>query len=386
MKLLPNSLAWGAAGLLLLISCATGATGDRQTIHPVSTEGIQVAKAMGLGWNLGNTLEACSETPQTWTVDQYETSWGQPRTTKAMFDGIKAAGFQSVRIPVAWSNLISADNTINPDLMNRVEEVVNYALDDQLYVVLNIHWDGGWITRFPVQYDQCLAKYRKLWTQISDRFRNASPHLIFESMNEEGCFNDLWNRYDRRTDSGKSRAYQILNTVNQEFTNIVRASGGNNADRFLLIAGYATDIDLTCAPLFKLPDDPAQRLLVSVHYYTPATFTILDHDASWGKAASTWGTNSEVATVHSDFQKLKKRFLDRGIAVILGEYGAGTKNKDPVSVQKYLITVAQTAWDEGICPMLWDTGDFYSRQTGRFKDPNLATQYQAITGTSTDRR
>jgi len=145
-----------------------------------------------------------------------------------MFDGIKAAGFKSVRIPVAWSNLIAADHTINKDLMARVEEVARYALDNDLYVIINIHWDGGWIKKFSTDYDGTLAKYKAIWSQIAERFKDYSDHLIFESMNEEGCFDDLWNRYGAMPDQ-KQKAFEILNKVNQEFVNLVRGSGGTMA-------------------------------------------------------------------------------------------------------------------------------------------------------------
>jgi endoglucanase len=286
-----------------------------------------------------------------------------------MIDGIHAAGFHSIRIPVAWSNGMSADYTINPELMNRVEEVVGYALANEMVVIINIHWDGGWISRFPSNPDESLKKYRAVWSQIAEHFKDYSNDLIFESLNEESDFESLWNKYSQSA-NGKDRAYGLLNSINQEFTNLIRASGGKNGQRYLLIAGYTTDIKLTVDPAFQMPSDPAARSMVSVHYYTPSTFTLLEKDASWGKAAPTWGTPAEVEAVKADMLPLKTRFLDRGIPVVLGEFGVAI-DKDPASVVKYLSTVAQTAYALGVVPMLWDAGGFYNRRELRWNNAQI---------------
>jgi len=341
------------------------------------SEAMAFARQMGIGWNLGNTLEATGIKGT--SVREYETGWGNPVTTKAMLDGIKAAGFKSVRIPVAWSNLIGPDYTINKDLMARVEEVAHYALDNDLYVIINLHWDGGWTKKFSTDYDGTMAKYKAIWSQIAGRFKDYSDHLIFESQNEEGCFDDLWNRWGGMPNQ-KEKAFEILNTVNQEFVNLIRASGGNNARRYLLIAGYATDIACTVDPAFKVPQDPAHHSMVSVHYYDPSTFTLLEKDADWGKAAYTWGTPQELTKVKADLLKVKQRFIDRGIPVVLGEFGCSSK-KDPASTFKYLTTVCQTAYSLGIVPMLWDTGEIYDRRTCKLNDPQLGEAFVKIAAT-----
>lgn len=336
----------------------------------------EAVRAMGIGWNLGNTLEACGDWIDGSSVENYETAWGNPVTTQEMIDGVKAAGFKSIRIPVAWSNLMSADYTINRELLNRVKEVVDYCSNNDMYVIVNIHWDGGWFEKFATDYDGSMKKYTSIWTQLSDYFKDYPKNLIFESLNEEGCWDTIWNRYSGTTGDNKTRAYNVLNNMNQEFVNIVRASGGNNASRCLLIAGYATDIDLTCDDSFKMPKDTVNdKLIISVHYYTPSTFTILEKDESWGKCARTWGTDEEINQVKTDFNKMKKKFADKGIPVIIGEYGTTTVNKEPESVRLYLSTVCKTAYDMGFCPMLWDNGTHYSRSEKKFKDPELAAMY-----------
>lgn len=335
----------------------------------------QVIEEMGLGWNLGNTLESYGDWINGKTVQQFETAWGNPAATKQLIDSIKSNGFNSIRIPVAWSNLMSSDYTINKDLLTRVKEVVDWVVNDGMYAIINIHYDGGWIEQFGTSQSTAASqKFNKIWTQVSSYFKDYDEHLIFESLNEEGCWNDVWNRYSN--DGDKNKAYSTLNTINQQFVDIVRNSGGKNANRHLLIAGYCTDIDLTVDPAFKMPSDPSKKMMVSVHYYTPSTFTILEKDESWGKFAGTWSTDSEVNALIADFDKLKKRFVDNGVPVIIGEYGTVLTNKDKDSVHKYLLTCAQYATSLGMCPMLWDNGDFFDRKNYKFKDSFLTDFYK----------
>jgi endoglucanase len=343
---------------------------------PADSRAAQFARNLGLGYNLGNTLDATGGTRGN-KISNFEVAWGAPVTTIDIFQDLKARGFDTIRIPVAWSNLVADDYTIHPDLMNRVEEIVDMVLDSGMYAIVNIHWDGGWINKFPQDWDGTMARYVSYWKQISARFKNYDERLVFESMNEEGCFDSVWNRYvDGDGSPLKQAAFDVLNVVNQAFVDLVRRSGGKNATRYLLIAGYATDIDLTCSPEFLMPKDPAGRLLLSVHYYTPSTFTILERDADWGKAAKTWGSDAEAAQVAADFNKVKTRFIDRGIPVVLGEYGTVTTNKDPDSVRKYLTVVARTARRYGLVPVLWGGAvDHYDRRAKAFTDPLLGQMF-----------
>jgi endoglucanase len=373
-------------GVLLLATvfsraAASAAPPAPPPVKSSGSEAIAFSRQMGVGWNLGNTLEACGGIKGS-SVRDYETAWGNPVTTKAMIDGVKAAGFKSMRVPVAWSNMIGPkpNYTINKELLGRVAEVAKYGLDNDMYVIINIHWDGGWIHRFSTDYDETMRKYKGVWSQVAAHFKGYSDHLIFESMNEEGSFDDLWNVYGGKPNQ-KDRAYRLLNQINQQFTDLVRASGGHNGKRYLLIAGYGTDIGRTVDPAFEMPRDPARHSMVSVHYYSPPTFAILEKDASWGKAAYSWGTPTEVEAVKRDMLPLKKRFLDKGIPVIVGEFGCPTVNKDPASVVKYLTTVCETAYSLGCVPMLWDIGNIYDRQTRRFKNPQLGEALARIAAT-----
>lgn len=384
------------AGVLAVLSCSCGNSSKEESSKEEADSNprtemrddmttSQIVEEMGLGINLGNTLEACGDwIDSSGGVNSYETAWGSPTITEDMIAGYAAAGFDSVRIPVAWSNLMAEDYTIAPELLDRVETVAQYVLDNGMYAVVNLHWDNGWIAGFSTDYDTCMEKYTRIWEQVTDRFADYGDHLILESMNEEGCFDDLWNRYSG-SDDGKAEAYGIVNCINQQFVDLVRDSDGNNPQRHLLIAGYATDVDLTCDEAFQMPQDEAGRYAVSVHYYTPPTFCILEEDADWGKAKTTWGSPRDQRILENDMDKLKSRFLDNGVPVIIGEYGCSTKNKTEETVRTFLTAVAQAAYSRGMCPMLWDvTSVFYDRNNCRMLDSQLEQDLQEIAAAPRD--
>lgn len=338
---------------------------------------MEIVKDMGIGINLGNTFESCGDWINSDRVTSYETAWGSPVITPKMIQGYADAGFGVLRIPVAWSNMMGEDYTINPQYLDRVKTVVECALETGMYVILNIHYDGGWWTNFPTDKENCMYKYIRIWTQLCEAFGHYGDHLMFESLNEEGCWDSVWNRYGGT--QGKEEAYGLLNEINQTFVNLVRASGGNNAQRHLLIAGYATDIAATCDPMFQMPDDPAGRCAVSVHYYTPATFCILTEDASWGKAQTEWGTDAELKELENNMQKMKETFVDKGIPVIIGEYGVSTENKTDEMIRYFLTSVCRSAVEHELCPVLWDITDvFYSRRLCKMKDQQLLEEMMEI--------
>lgn len=356
--------------LSLLSALLAGCGEPKGEMRNMST--MEIVKDMGLGINLGNTFESCGGWINNSSVTNYETGWGSPVITEDIIKGYANSGFGVLRIPVAWSNMMSGDYDINPEYLARVKQVVDWALDSGMYVILNIHWDGGWWEKFSGKdKDECMYKYERIWTQLTDEFKNYSDKLIFESLNEEGCWDSIWNRYSGKED-GKAEAFGLLNEINQKFVDLVRASGGNNKKRHLLIAGYGTDITLTCDELYKMPDDPENRCAVSVHYYTPSTFAILEKDASWGKCRKDWGTDADIAELEKNMDMMKEHFVDKGIPVIIGEYGCPVKNKDKDSIKKYLVSVCEAAYDRDMCPVLWDVTDaFYSRTSCSFKDKEI---------------
>ncbi len=381
-KILSVALAFAVAATMLTACGNEKENVSKPDVKLTEVRGMttaQIVENMGLGINLGNTFESCG----TWLygddVSTYETGWGSPIVTKEIFEGYKSCGFNSVRIPVAWSNMMDEEYNIHPDLIARVKEVVTWAIECDLYVVLNIHWDGGWWEDFPTKKDKCMTKYEKVWTQLSAEFGDFGDRLIFESLNEEGGWASLWNRYSGKTD-GKAESFGLLNEINQKFVDIVRASGKQNDKRHLLIAGYNTDFDLTCDELFVMPNDPANSCAVSVHYYTPSTFCILTEDASWGKAQTTWGSDEDYELLKHYMNLIKETFVDKGIPVIIGEYGVATKNKEAEDVNRFISAVCDEALGIGACcPMLWAvTKEHYDRDNFVMYDQNLQTMLNEI--------
>lgn len=355
----------------------------------------QLMEFMGQGWNLGNTLEACGTKEATagFTVSDFEGFWGNGKTTQTTMDGIHTYGVDSVRIPVAWSNMISEDGnyTIDDSYFNRVEEVMNYALNNEMYVIINIHYDSDWWGQFGDADEavraQAWTRYRSFWTQISERYKEYSDRLIFESANEElgDRLNDNWVLQDTNNKTGiltLDEQYETLNQINQEFVNIVRASGGNNTYRQLLIAGYNTDVDMTCDNRFIMPTDTVEengntKLSVSVHYYTPSTYCISESATnSWGYS-DTWGTNEDIQQMHAQFEKMSK-FTDEGYGVIIGEYGVCNASKD--GIPQFIKEVMTLGQEYGYVPVMWDTGIWYDRENGIFKYSDVAEVFNEMTG------
>ncbi len=353
--------------IMMIFTVLTACGNTKGEMREMTT--MEIVQDMGLGINLGNTFESQGNGN---TVTSYETAWGSPVVTKEMIQGYADCGFGALRVPVAWSNMMTGNYDISKEYLDRVTEVIDWALESGMYVIVNIHWDGGWFERFAVDEDkdECMYKYTRIWEQLTKHFKNYSDKLIFESLNEEGCWEDIWNRYSNEGD--KEKAFGILNEINQTFVDLVRSSGGNNAKRHLLIAGYATDVALTCDEAFKIPSDPENRCAVSVHYYTPSTFAILERDASWGKARTEWGSDADIAELNMYMDMLKTTFVDKGIPVIVGEYGTSTKNKTDEMVRTYLTSVCDAIYSRGMCPVLWDITDvFYNRRSYDFNDPEL---------------
>jgi len=314
-------------------------------------------KDMGLGFNIGNSLDSWGG----------ETAWGNVAITQAFIKALKGYGYKTIRLPITWAENLgpAPDYTIKTAWLDRVETIVNWCLDEGMYVIINIHHDGhgnskSWIQNAPKGYPDneanvtAVAKQlAAVWTQIAGRFYYAPDRLVFEAMNEVG-FDDLWNRYSGGQAAQKAEAYRILNLLNQTFVDTVRASGYNNKFRFLLVSGYWTDIDNTCDAAFKMPSDNiSDRLTLSVHYYTPWDF------AGDSKRA-TWGTDSDINTLNNLFNKLKINFIDKGIPVILGEYNVINKKGSVIKAKeervKWLTAVTKKCIELGICPVLWDNG------------------------------
>ncbi|MCH5325301.1 MAG: glycoside hydrolase family 5 protein [Eubacterium sp.] len=366
-----------AMGMTCLTGCETAeeAPEEEPAMRDMTT--MEIVQDMGLGINLGNTMEACGA--HFYNVRDFEMLWGSAEITQEVIQGYADCGFGVLRIPVAWSNMMQDEYTIHPDYLARVKQITNWALDSGMYAIVNIHWDGGWFEGFGYddQRDECMKKYTRIWEQLSEAFIDYNDKLMFESLNEEGCWENVWNSYSGQGD--KEKAFGILNDMNQKFVDIVRGSGGNNEKRHLLIAGYGTAINHTCSKEYKMPDDPENRCAVSMHYYNPSTFAILEKDASWGKAQTEWGSDAEIEDLNKLMDQMKTTFVDNGVPVIIGEYGCSTSNKTPEMVRYYLTSVCEAAYTRGMCPVLWDVPEnFYSRYDYKFKDDQLLEELMAI--------
>jgi endoglucanase len=319
------------------------------------------ATQMGSGINIGNTLE---------NVTQWETGWGNPLITKEYVQSLAALGFKTVRLPVAWDKY-AIDGRIQPDKFRRVGEVVDWITKAGMFCVLDIHWDGGWIDsswkeNFPNTYatfsPEAEKKYRSYWKQISSFFAGKNERLVFEALNEETKFDN---------EGSPQKAYATLARVNRLFIDTVRKTGGHNAKRLLIVAGYATDITKTCSNEYTLPKDTVpHKLFISVHYYTPWQFCGMTEDASWGKMAPTWGSSSDVMELDRLFGMMKEFCVRNDIPAFIGEFGV-TDKKESASRIRWMSAVTNAALSRKMVPVLWDTGHEVTRRPPYAASPDL---------------
>lgn len=352
-----------------------------ETMRNISS--AELVKDMGLGWNLGNTFDSlCPWIAEgTGTPEQFETGWGNPVTTKELIKKVKASGFKTVRIPVTWINAMNrTTNEVDAKFMARVKEVVDWCVEEDLYVIINVHHDGGggetaWIRNAATDYASVEGRFSKLWTQIAGTFRDYSDKLVFESMNEVE-FSTV----------SKNDAYALINKLNQKFVDTVRATGGNNGTRHLLISGYNTDIAQTSDSRFQMPKDSAEHLMLSLHYYSPPQFAVAEANCTWCTPQTKWGSASDQADLDAAMMKIYTNFISKGVPVIIGEYGVLTEaenNKDKASIRQYLSSVSEKALSYGMCPVLWDAGSsgdmkFLDRKSVKWNDSEIEKNYQAL--------
>ncbi|MGP3971095.1 cellulase family glycosylhydrolase [Streptomyces sp. 6N223] len=329
--------------------------------RPQVTAAQETVAAMQPGWNLGNSLDATGSD---------ETSWGNPRITPELISNVAAQGFKSIRIPVTWGqHQGGAPNyAIEAAYLDRVEEVVNYALDEGLYVLINIHHDSWqWVHQMPTQHDTVLARYSAIWTQLAERFRDAPPELLFESVNEpqfEGS-------------SGAAQEAELMDELNTTFHTIVRDSGGNNADRVLVLPTLHTSseqalVDELAATIAAL-DDP--NIAATVHYYGFWPFSV--------NIAGYTQFNEEVqADITSSFDRVYDSFVSQGIPVIVGEYGLLGFDTDINAIEhgemlKFFEFFGSYAREKQLTTMWWDNGQHLDRTAFEWQDPSLYRQIQS---------
>ena len=369
----------------LNVSAASELTSDFKQLNHA-----QLLSDMGTGWNLGNSFEASVN------GNPSETSWNNPTVTKELITKVKNAGFNTIRIPVSYLNKIGSgpDYIVEAAWLNRVKEAVDYAISQDMYVMINMHGDGyktvvgSWLIVDAEDQETIREKYEKVWQQIANKFINYDEHLIFESMNEE---------FDGDWDDPKPADYANLNVYNQIFVDTVRKTGGNNSARWLLIPGWNTDIYYTTGDFgFKIPTDnyrsasiPAseKRIAISVHYYTPwdfcgaesqitqwgATATVADRTVSWG----------QEDYMESQFNIMYNKFVKQGYPFVVGEYGSIDKTKSDPENNTYREIFAKALCSKtkkyGGVPVYWDNGYNESSGFGVFnRSTGLATQQGII--------
>jgi endoglucanase len=305
-----------------------------------------------LGWNLGNSLD----------VPEGETAWGNPAVTPQLIQAVADAGFDLVRVPVTWSLYTGAapGYVIEASQLSRVAEVVGYVEQAGMHAVINLHHDGadgldgvewlrlvdpsGQVTQ--ANTDAVIERFTVMWQQIAAHFADHSSRLLFESMNE------IHEGYD----TPKAEYSPIINQLNQVFVDVVRESGGNNAKRVLVVPGYNTNIDHTIAG-FAAPTDPAgQRIALSIHFYDPWSFAGEGATKVWGASnpdSDTWGQEDHVRT---QFERLRTTYVEQGIPVLMGEFGA-VRNEGFENYRRYYLEyVTQAAAQAGLLPTYWDNG------------------------------
>lgn len=315
----------------------------------------QAVKNMGAGWNIGNTLDANSPAPgaqNPTSVEAYETGWGQPVISRNLIRMFKKKGFGAIRVPVTWWPHMDKDTMVNKAWMDRVETVVRYVLNEGMYCILNVHHDTGessscWLRADTTHFNAMNARYVKLWQQIARRFQGYGQRLVFEGYNELLDRNSTWNF------PPDASSYTAVNRLAQGFVNTVRATGGNNATRNLMVNTYAAAHGDDPAnnnhvlSAFRLPHDTTKgHLIVSVHSYNPW---------NWDKDGGRW-TEKCDKDLDEMFTRLDKYFLSRGIPVIIGEYGALNINATPQSQAegvKYARALVSRAKRRGIAAFYW---------------------------------
>ncbi len=361
--------------------------GGKATIPDVKTasfeipenEALSFVKKMKIGWNLGNTLDAVAD-PAPADDLSLESAWCGVKTTEELILNIKNGGFNTVRVPVSWHNHVDGNYKINEPFLNRVQEVVDYVIKNDMYCILNIHHDNekGYFYPDSENIDGSLKYIESIWAQLSERFKDYDEKLIFEGMNEPRLKGTSLEWYVDKNNSQSMDSVDCINRLTQKFVDTVRASGGKNADRYLMIPGYCASADGVMLDEFKLPEDKADnKLIVSVHAYTPYNFALQDDT---GTSEWSMSKSSDTSPIDSFMDKLYEKFVKNGIPVVIGEFGARNKKENlqaRVDFSAYYIASARA---RGITCCWWDNNGFYGsgenfglfdRKTVSWKFPDI---------------
>lgn len=335
-----------AAMLLSLSACSKKEPDTRPLGEMRGISASELIAEMGAGWNLGNTMDS---------EEGGETGWGNPVTTKEMIDEVHRAGFDTLRIPTTWKNSMGAapDYTVDSEWLKRLEEIIGYALENDMYVILNTHHDTDWIKPQYEGLEDVKVQFAALWTQIAEYFKDYGDHLIFEGLNEPRIVGGA-NEWNGGTEEGRD----CLNQLNGVFVETVRKTGGNNETRTLLITTFAAQPAASAINALTVPDD--KYVGVSIHAYTPYRFTYDSVGESWNTAVF---DDSCAAEIDAVFASLNEVFTGKGIPVIITEYGSVSKMIDKTwyisntdEVAKWAKHYVSAAEKYGIPCVWWDNG------------------------------
>lgn len=392
-----------ALSILLLISLllsAACAWGEEVTIPNISTiyrqevpdnEAMAFVKDMKIGWNLGNTFDATNDYNRGDDL-KIESSWVGVKTTEEMIEAVHQAGFNTLRLPVSWHNHVDENFTINTPWLDRVQQVVDWAMARDMYVILNTHHDVYPQYYYPDEknYETSEKYITTIWAQLAERFQDYDQHLIFEGMNEPrpvGTSQEWWFNQD---DPYCQEVAGCINKLNQAFVDTVRASGGKNADRYLMVTPYCASPEAALnTEWFKLPQDSAEnKLIVSVHAYRPYDFALEMPGVDSYDPVKNAGQLSEII---SFMNSLYKTYVVNGIPVVLGEYGAMEKNDNLQDRATFYAYYVATASSRNIPCVVWDNHAFTSgerfglldRKTLTWKYPVLVDAMMQYAGYET---
>ena len=368
--------------VVILFSCNSDPSGSNPTSEDDSTEepiddnttsefddgtirnltSIDIASEMQIGWNLGNSMDA--EGPD-------ETFWGNPVTTQEMINSVSNRGFKTLRVPVTWRfhQGTAPDYTIEEEWLDRVEEIVNYGRANNMYVIINVHHDDEWIIPTAAMTEQVSDRLTKLWTQVANRFKEYSDYLIFETLNEP--------RYEGTPEEwtgGTVEGRAAVNQYHQVSLDAIRATGGNNSLRQIMISTYAASTLPVAMDALVIPnDDP--RTIISLHTYFPFPFTL-------GGTDDTWGTENDMAELEAEMDRIKAKFIDNGKAVVLGEWSSGNQDNTDDRLT-HAAFYAQAAAQRGFASIWWDNGNSTVSNDGLaiFNRANLTWPFGEIADT-----
>ncbi len=308
------------------------------------TDSIRFAQSIGKGWNLGNTFDACEKFSDEKAGLESETMWGNPETTKELFTFVKECGFDSVRIPVTWSQHLSDDYTIDPLWLGRVNAVVDYALESGLKVILNTHHeDAFWLITDEEHMDISKEILCKIWLQLCEQFARYDENLIFETMNEPrvALSKDEWQ--------GNAESRAVVNYLNLAALETIRSSGGKNAERYVMIPTYAASGLNKNIDALQLPYD--DKVIVSVHYYYATA-----HQNEFKDAQNKWNIFQKIS-LYSTFRRMHNRFVSKGYGVCKSEFG-WTDRENLENLAENTAYYTGLAEKFGFSYAVWDNGIF----------------------------